>query len=265
MNHNVKILLILQQINFWGMFLGLGLLFYLNVWYYYLITIAATIIIAKGGVSIAQHRYFSHHAFSTTPIKDKILLWLATLSGTGTILQYSAVHRYHHIASDSPTDLHSPETLGLWRSWFHWYRTEDRQSAGPIYIKDLLRRQDIRWHHDHYFSIIFFYILLLALIDPVLVIFCYMIPNGYAWLILGLTAVPVHINGAGYRNFNTPDQSSNNKLVNWITLGEGMHNNHHHRPQEYNNAFTKGPGEWDFCAWIIDNFLKHEDKKFDRV
>lgn len=261
MNREEKILLILQQINFWGMFLGLGLLFYLNTWYYYLITIMAVLIIAKGGLSIAQHRYFSHRSFFTTPIKDKILLWLATLSGTGSVLQYSAVHRQHHNSSDTPDDPHSPTILGIWRSWFHWHRVNTK----PMYIKDLLRRQDIRWHHNHYFSIIFCYILILALIDPLLVVFCYMIPNGYAWLILGMAAVPVHMPGKGYRNFDTPDLSSNNKLINWITLGEGLHNNHHQRPQDYNLAFTKKPGEWDFAAWLIDHLLKHENTASDRI
>ena len=35
----------------------------------------------------------------------------------------------------------------------------------------------------------------------------------------------------GYRNFDTADDSRNNRVIAAILLGEGWHNNHHHRPR----------------------------------
>lgn len=254
--NNVTLLRVVQQINFWGMFVGLGMLIYANQWYYYLACALAMLLIAKGGASIGQHRYFSHRSFATAPWKDKILLWLATLSTTGTTLQYSAVHRYHHAHSDVPEDIHAPLDLGHWRCWFHWYKTRVSGLAGPSYIKDLLRRPDVMWHHNWYFVIIAVYVLTLYTIDPWLVVFCYVMPAGYAWFNGGVLSLPLHIQGRGYRNFDTPDHTNNSLIWNWLTLGEGLHNNHHHRPQEYDFAFTRKSGEWDFCAWCIDSFIK---------
>ena len=61
----------------------------------------------------------------------------------------------------------------------------------------------------------------------------------------------------GYKSFNTKDKSTNNTLVNIITLGSGLHNNHHHDPANYSNKFSKY--EFDLPAWIIKNFFMKYD------
>ena len=38
-------------------------------------------------------------------------------------------------------------------------------------------------------------------------------------------------------------------LLNLITLGLGLHNNHHSKPWEYNYAHR--PGEFDFASWFV--------------
>ena len=45
----------------------------------------------------------------------------------------------------------------------------------------------------------------------------------------------------------------------WGSLGEGYHNNHHHDPTKYNQAFNKG--EFDICAWFVDKFFIVKDAK----
>jgi len=62
----------------------------------------------------------------------------------------------------------------------------------------------------------------------------------------------------GYRNFKTKDNSTNNTFINIITLGSGLHNNHHADPMNYSNKVKNY--EFDFPAWIIEKFLI-EDKK----
>ena len=89
-----------------------------------------------------------------------------------------------------------------------------------------------------------------------MILFCYLLPVGYSWFNGGALSLPLHLESQGYKNFDVGDHTVNSKLWNWLTLGEGMHNNHHARPGEYNFAFTKGPGEWDFSAWLVDRFLK---------
>jgi stearoyl-CoA desaturase (delta-9 desaturase) len=57
----------------------------------------------------------------------------------------------------------------------------------------------------------------------------------------------------GYRNFNTADQSRNNQWVQTVSLGEGLHNNHHAYAKLYDFAIKKG--ESDISAWFIEKFL----------
>ena len=83
-----------------------------------------------------------------------------------------------------------------------------------------------------------------------------MIPAGFSWWSSAVLSLPLHLPSQGYRNFNTDDETVNSHFWNWLTLGEGLHNNHHAKPGEYNFAFTKRPREWDISAVIIDKFLK---------
>lgn len=253
MMNSVRLLRIIQQINSWGMFPALGLLFYLNQWHYYLLAAIGVFLISKIGGSIGQHRYFTHKSFVTTPWKNKLILWLATLSTTGTTLQYVTVHRHHHRYSDTAEDLHSPRNISWWRTWFHWYDRDPSSVVGLSFIRDMLKDPEIMWHHTYYFAIIGGYVLSLLIIDPWLVLFCYIIPAGYAWFNAGVTSLILHHPKVGYTNFDPMDDTRNSTFWNYITLGEGLHHNHHHHPQKY--RFSMRPGEFDFSAWIIEKLL----------
>lgn len=247
---------IIQQISVWSAIPVIGLLFWLNEWSYYVAAVLALILISKFGASIGQHRYFSHKAFRMDGTRESVIAVLATLSTTGTILQYSTVHRYHHGNSDNGKDIHSPHEIGYWRSFWHWYVVDPTTLVPLSTIKDLLRKPLIVWLHKYYFAVIAFYVIVLAAIDPYLVLFCYLLPVAFSWWSSAVLSLPLHVQGHGYRNFNTNDQTVNSHLWNWLTLGEGLHNNHHARPGEYDFAFTRKPGEWDFSARLVDIFLK---------
>ena len=254
--NNTVFLRFLQQINTWGIIPGLIYLIYLNQIFYYAALAISVILISKVGASIGQHRYFTHKSFKMSEAKEKIVALLAVLSTTGSTLQYVTVHRYHHANSDNGKDLHSPHEIGYWRSFWHWY-TEDPTSLVPVStIKDLIRKPWLISFHKYYFAIISLYIVLLAIIDPNLILFCYIIPAGFSWWSSAVLSLPLHLTSQGYRNFETSDTTVNSHFWNWLTLGEGLHNNHHARPGEYNFAFTNRPKEWDISAVIIDKFLK---------
>lgn len=246
----------LQQITTWGIIPGIIFLFLTNTWYYYVACILSILLISKVGASIGQHRYFTHKSFTTSTFKEKIMSFFAVLSTTGSTLEYVSVHRYHHANSDNGKDIHSPHEIGYWRSFWHWYKEDPSKLANGYLIKDLLRKPFLLTQHKYYFYIIFVYLVLLALIDYNLIIFCYIIPAGFSWWSSAVLSLPLHINSHGYRNFDTSDQTVNSLLYNWLTLGEGLHNNHHARPNEYNFAFTRKKGEWDLSAFIVDKFLK---------
>jgi len=253
--NSVSLQRVIQHVGVFLLIPIIGYLFYLNTAVYYLASITSIILISKVGGSIGNHRYFSHRSFKMVKWKENIVAVLAHLSTSGTTLQYVTVHRYHHANSDNGKDLHSPYEIGRYRSFFHWYATDPSTVAGFKYIKDLLRNSFILKLHQYYFVVIALYISVLLLIDPLLVLFCYLLPAGYTWFIGGVLSMPLHLKNQGYRNFDTDDCSINSYFWNVLTLGEGLHNNHHAQPAQYNFAFTKKSGEWDFSAWIIDKFL----------
>jgi stearoyl-CoA desaturase (delta-9 desaturase) len=254
--NNIIILRILQQINTWALLPGLAYLIYLSNIGYYLCLLVALILVSKVGASIGQHRYFTHRSFKMSLWKEKIVAVLAVLSTTGTTLQYVTVHRYHHLNSDRGKDLHSPHEIGYWRSFWHWYKDNPTKIVPLSMIKDLLKNSFLIKLHKYYLLIILLYIAILAIIDINLVLFCYMIPAGFSWWSSAVLSLPLHLSNQGYRNFDTNDETVNSHFWNCLTLGEGLHNNHHAKPYEYNFAFTKKPWEWDISAIIIDKFLK---------
>lgn len=245
----------LQQLNTLSIIPAFVYLIYLESFYYFLLMIVSILLISKVGASIGQHRYFTHKSFKTSKFKENLMAILATLSTTGTTLEYVAVHRYHHSNSDNGKDLHSPHEIGYWRSFWHWYKEDVNNLIKGYIVRDLLKNPLIVKLHNNYFLVITVYILLLFLIDWKLIIFCYMIPAGFSWWSSAVLSLPLHLNNQGYRNFNTNDKTVNSHLWNILTLGEGLHNNHHARPNEYNFAFTKKKYEWDLSSFIVNKFF----------
>lgn len=251
--HNHQLLNFFKYFNIIGLFVGIYILINQFTWYYLLVTIISIICISKIGHSIGQHRYFCHLSFKTTEKKDWLIAFFATLSTTGSIIHYAGVHRYHHLNSDKPNDLHSPHEIGFIKTFFLRMDKEKLEKIPPRIIKDLLKRKSVMFFHDWYWPTILIYITTLFFIDPLLVVFCYIIPAGYSKFISGIQLSVVHL--YGYRNFETSDKSTNNIFWNFITLGEGLHNNHHARPGEYDFSFTKKPFEYDFAGFLIKKLL----------
>jgi stearoyl-CoA desaturase (delta-9 desaturase) len=247
--HNHSLARAMQYINLLGFFVGIILLCLNFSWLYFTAMIIAIVCISKIGHSIGQHRYFCHLAFKVNPVMDWFIALCVTLSTTHSIIYYAAVHRYHHLHSDKDEDLHSPKHLGFWRTFFLKMDSDKLKKIPNRIIKDLLSRESVMFFHNWYWPTIALYILLLGLIDPWLILYCYVVPSGYSKFISGIQLSAVHM--WGYRNFETSDNSTNSIFWNWVTLGEGLHNNHHARPGEYDFSFTKKPGEWDFAGWLI--------------
>lgn len=179
---------------------------------------------------------------------------MATLSTTSSIIYYSSIHRYHHVNSDKENDIHDPRKLGFIKTFFLFIDPSSLEKIPKGIIKDLVKNKIVMFCHNWYWPIILVYVILLALINPMLVLYCYCIPSGYSQIMAGLQLTYGH--GKGYQNFNTGDNSSNNILLNWLTLGEGLHNNHHARQNEYRFDFTKKKYEIDLTGILIEKLLR---------
>lgn len=207
---------------------------------------------------IALHRYFAHKAFKTGPVRHKFLAWITVLGGVGSPFTWAIHHRHHHLHSDMPNDLHSPKDsiiksmLGTWAiepmSWW----TDKGVNTIP---KDLYRDKTVMFINTHYYKIwtfIFFLSLLIA--GWQFCLFFVMAPVGWNLFHGAITNCLNHMHIPGsYRNYQTSDQSQNHKWINIYFLGDGLHNNHHAQPGNYNQAHA--PGEFDFGAWVIKKFF----------
>jgi stearoyl-CoA desaturase (delta-9 desaturase) len=237
-------------------FLGLGLVLFGEASAWWLLAgLLWSKIIQLIGHSVGMHRYFSHKSFDTTPAGEKLMAWTSVLLGVGSPIQYARNHRQHHRVTDKPMDWHSPvndgrlyTALGIWEfnslSWF--------MERGGITPRDLISHPTYRFIHDNYYKIWAVLAIATALIDWHITLYMLAFPSLVYHIELNLWVNCVG-HSWGYRNFDTDDHSRNNQWVQTVSLGEGLHNNHHANPRLYDFAVKKG--ESDLSAWFIDTFL----------
>ena len=226
---------------------------------YLWITLAVYVWFITIGVSIGQHRYFAHRTFSTSKFWEYVMLVTATLAGVSSVFGYIVLHRDHHKNTDTALDPHSPWHMSSFRNWSLDLTDSNRWNL--ILAKDWLKNKAILDSHKYFFGIVIVYCLLLALIDPMLIVYAYLAPASLCVWVTASFNTWGHGKGLGwlgYRTYNTDDRSTNHFLVNLLTLGEGWHNNHHNSPRSWKQG--EKWWEWDFNAQIIKLIRSKEPK-----
>jgi stearoyl-CoA desaturase (delta-9 desaturase) len=222
-----------------------------SLWLWLLFTLLWSKIVHFLFLQIGLHRYFSHNSF-TTGRKRHVFLALGTiLTGQGSPITWSINHLYHHKHSDTDEDIHSPQ-----HGWLHtvllWPLKEKNIGISP---KHLVRDKLILWIHKNYFLIWIMLSTLAYVIDWKLLVYGLLAPAGWSLLqsnVIGNLFNHLKIPGS-YQNFDTKDQSWNNKWVQFFQVGEGLHNNHHYNMKIYNQAMMNG--EYDPAAVIIERYF----------
>lgn len=203
-------------------------------------------------VSVGLHKYAAHRTYKPKNRLIKwIILWFATIGSLGSTICWAAGHREHHRHSDHKRDPHRPHG-NLWhkiKTWFFYFPVF---RINPLIIKDLSSDKDHAFFHKHYYKIIYSYIAVLAIINPIYVGYFYGIPIWYTLTGISWATVIAHIPQLGrwsWRTYDTNDYTVNSHLWSILFIGEGLHNNHHGCPGLWNNAINKG--EFDLIAPII--------------
>lgn len=217
---------------------------YYGEWWMFLMALGWWYVIGCIGISAGFHRYLSHKSYKTYPWFEKLSLFLGCLAMGGTPLGWAGSHRMHHAYADQKLDPHSPVQKDWWKVYIHYW---GRIEVHKRFVVDLLKNKTVMWLHRNYFTVITFWALALALIDPLLLIFGFCIPAVYAFHAYGQINAWCHM--WGYRTYDTKDYSYNNFLANLITWGEGWHNNHHNKPTNW--RFGERWWEFDPAARII--------------
>ena len=225
--------------------------------YYLFLTLIGWMLIAGLGVAVGYHRIFSHNTHPDLPTwKENIILFFGALSGQGSSLTWTAIHRgYHHRHTDTEKDLHSP-VHGLYHAFFGWATriTENNPGFSLKYAGNLLRKPNHLWFHNNQMRILWGVPILVALINWQVSLMLICLPVCLSLLQDNLVNVFGHTKGImGYRNFEIKDNSYNNMFFGYLGWGQGWHNNHHYDPA----AFDFGVKWWEYdpCKLFLP-FLK---------
>lgn len=182
------------------------------------------ILFGKIGGEIGFHRYLCHKSFETGILRHHLLMVLGCMNCFGSPISWAAIHRSHHVHSDTDLDPHGG-ALPPWRVWFTLWKI---QSIGPRVVLNEMKDPKIRWYHHNYFFLVIGLYGIFALFSLQFAAFFVSVPAVLTFHSAGLVNFVCH--NWGYRNHRTKDSSFNNLFVNALTLGSGLHNNHHNRP-----------------------------------
>ena len=210
---------------------------------YTLVTTHVTIV----SVTLFLHRAQAHRALDLHPaVAHFFRLWLWI--GTGMVTkEWVAIHRKHHAKCETPDDPHSPVTHGIGkvlREGAELYRAESK-------VRETLDKYSHGvpddWVERNLYSRYTWQGVGLMLVLN-LVLFG---AAGLAVWAVQMAWIPVTaagiINGlghhSGYRNFESPDASTNVSPWGIVIGGEELHNNHHTYPTSA--KFSVKPFEFD--------------------
>jgi stearoyl-CoA desaturase (Delta-9 desaturase) len=177
-------------------------------------------------IGAGYHRYFSHRAYATSRAFQFVLAVLSQSTAQKSVLWWAAKHRHHHLHSDTECDVHSPRHKGFLYSHLGWIFSRQHHKADLVKVADLACYPELMWLHRF------------ELVPAVaLGVLCFLI-GGWSGLIVGFfwsTVLVYHatfcINSLahvrGSKRYVTGDDSRNNWMLAFFTMGEGWHNNHH--------------------------------------
>lgn len=199
------------------------------------------------GNQVAQHRYFSHNSFSTSRFKHYFLYFASLTTGVNPVY-YANAHRHHHLHSDQPTDVHSPQV-----KFRHIFTPLYGLHSGIdfIHISAILDRP-LRKINRYWPWIFLGSAIVAAAVDWKIA--CYVILPAVIWNYIHMIVFRTWLSHwpipGSYRNFDVDDHSYNHQGIHLFDLGEGLHNNHHRYPNRYNQAVKSN--EFDFAGWVVE-------------
>ncbi|MBN8538745.1 MAG: fatty acid desaturase [Deltaproteobacteria bacterium] len=198
---------------------------------WWIASILGYFLFSRIGGDVGFHRYFTHKSFQASALVEKALLVLGTLDCKGSMFSWVTSHIAHHAHADKKGDPHSPHRIGFFKVWIVDWETFPVSGRS---IAPYLRRPLYRFTHENYLWIIAVFAVGLGSINLHLLVYFYCVPMVCSIHMTGIINTVGH--SLGYRNFNIDDESRNNLIVNFLSLGGGLHNNHHARPSSPSQA-----------------------------
>tara|TARA_R110000851_G_scaffold99236_1_gene214205 strand:- start:2194 stop:2934 length:741 start_codon:yes stop_codon:yes gene_type:complete len=196
------------------------------------------------GITVTFHRKLTHNSYQFKwKWMERLFAVFGSIAGTGSAAGWVALHRMHHLHSDTPQDVHGPV-----KGWGNFYSEYD-QDIKYVTVRDILSDPFYNWmHREGLWVILAYYVILFGLGGPVALAIFGFIPQMMVGVISSLNNYFSHL--AGYKTYETGDNSYNNWWLAIPTWGESWHNNHHAKPWLY--SFKHKWWEFDISAIVIE-------------
>lgn len=198
---------------------------------------------------ISVHRYLAHKSYQTTPLKEKILLLFAFLTGQGAVLSWVAVHRCHHAYEDTVKDPHSPMFIPAWKLILGLF---PRQEYKISIVADLIRSKNKNYlvFENKYYWLMWLTLWVVTYFIS-FYLFYFIVAGSALWYLM-TCLVNIRAHGKVGSRPNENAAGINSTFLNIMT-GAGHHNNHHSDPKNYSYTRTN---ERDIYAWVIEKIFK---------
>ncbi|MBK1781509.1 fatty acid desaturase [Advenella sp. WQ 585] len=207
-----------------------GGLLQLSWWQVILVTLVLTHITIVA-VTVFLHRNQTHRGLDLHPIISHFFrLWLWLTTGMVT-KEWVAIHRKHHAKCEKEGDPHSPVVYGIEKVMWQGAELYREESANEETLKRYGHGTPDDWLERNIYTRHSGLGIILTLIVDVLLFGA----AGLAVWAVQMAWIPFWaagvVNGLGhyigYRNFSSPDTSTNLFPIGIIIGGEELHNNHH--------------------------------------
>jgi stearoyl-CoA desaturase (Delta-9 desaturase) len=208
-------------------------------------------------VTVFLHRHQAHRALDLHPLAShffRFWLWMSTGQVTK---EWASIHRKHHAKCEQSDDPHSPRVHGIRTVLLQGYELYRAEAANKETMVRYGHGTPNDWIERNLYTRFSWHgVALMLIID--LGLFG---AAGLAVWAVQMAWTPVMaagiINGAahywGYRNFETPDASTNISPWGIMIAGEELHNNHHTYPTSAKLSIK--PYEFDI-GWLYIRLLQ---------
>lgn len=208
------------------------------------------------GICLGYHRLLTHRSFQVPKYAEYAITLIGALALQGGPIFWVAGHRLHHLhTEDVEKDPYSARR-GFWWSHMLWlfyprkefFEYEHYKQFAPDLVKDPF----YRWLNKYFLLLqIPVGIVLYILGGWPFVIYGVFLRAVLLWHSTWLINSATHM--AGYRTFESNDNSGNLWWAAILTYGEGWHNNHH----AYPNVAKAGWKWWEIdMTWWAIKFLQ---------
>lgn len=248
------------------------LYFLVNTFRFYTLVWTIAIGFLSGmGLTIGAHRLWAHRSFKATTSLRLLLAVFQSMTLVGSAFAYARDHRTHHKYTDSDLDPKNP-SRGLFYAHIGWwfFRKSPKviEAGKKLDFQDLLDDR-VLWLQHRFYPLMF---VIFGLTLPTIIPY-------YGWTediatsflinIFRITLVSHHfftVNSIahffGHRPYDFRIRPTENRLVIYLSLGEGNHNYHHVFPWDYRSCDKKAWESFNPSTLMID-FLESIGMAYD--